>query len=521
MIRYLFLLFFTLFLYANNLKIASYNVENLFDLEANGSEYKEFIPNSDSNWNENIFNIKFANVLKVIEDLDADVIALQEIENENIIKLLKEKLPQYKYYTFSKYDTSSVGLGFLSKIKILESKNLDFKLKNERYRPILETTFLYDGVEFKIFNNHWPSKKSPESYRIKYAKDLQDRVSILPKDYDYILLGDFNSDYDEFQTFKNNIHLNNSENITGINHVLNTILNDNYITTNDILKESKKVHYNLWLELPSNERFSTKFRSQNSTLDNMILPYSLFDNKKLSYVPKSFTVFKPNYLYKNGEIFRWKVKDSKKEKIHQGEGFSDHLPIFGLFSLGLESKNIFINKKDITFIKDLYEIEKLEKSIILNDIVVIYKDKDSAIIKKKDDKAIFIYKNAQDLKVGFSYNIQINQIYDYFGTKEIKEFLVNQENKKYENYENLYLDGSLVDIFDFKYTNEIITNLTGIIKKQKLYINKNKYIKLYSKNKNILPKDGQNITILSGHLSPYKGNMQIIIYKSTDYKVNN
>ena len=63
--------------------------------------------------------------------------------------------------------------------------------------------------------------------------------------------------------------------------------------------------------------------------------------------------------------------------------------------------------------------------------------------------------------------------------------------------------------------------LTGIIKKQKLYINKNKYIKLYSKNKNILPKDGQNITILSGHLSPYKGNMQIIIYKSTDYKVNN
>ena len=108
-----------------------------------------------------------------------------------------------------------------------------------------------------------------------------------------------------------------------------------------------------------------------------------------------------------------------------------------------------------------------------------------------------------------------------FGTKEIKEFLVNQEKKKYENYENLYLDGNLVDIFDFKYTNEIITNLTGIIKKQKLYINKNKYIKLYSKNKNILPKDGQNITILSGHLSPYKGNMQIIIYKSTDYKVNN
>ncbi len=521
MIKYLILLLFTLSLFANNLKIASYNVENLFDLESNGSEYKEYIPNSDSNWNKENFNIKFANVIKVIEDLDADIIALQEIENENVIKLLKEKLPQYKYYTFSKYDTSSVGLGFLSKIKIIESKNLDFKLKSERYRPILETTFLYDGVEFKIFNNHWPSKKSPESYRIKYAKDLQDRVSTLAKDYDYILLGDFNSDYDEFHTFKNNAHLNNSENLTGINHVLNTILNDTYITTNDILKESKKVHYNLWLELPSNERFSTKFRNQNSTLDNMILPYSLFDDKKLSYVPKSFTVFKPPYLYNNGQIYRWKVKESKNEKVHQGEGFSDHLPIYALFSLDLKDKNIFKDDKPISTIKDLYEIEKLEKPIILNDVIVIYKDEDSAIIKKENDKPIFIYKNAQDLKVGFSYNMQINQIFDYFDTKEIKDFLIKQENKKYENYKNLYLDGSLVDIFDFKYTNEIITNLSGIIKKQKLYINKDKYIKLYSKNKDILPKDGQNITILSGHLTSHKGNMQIVIYKSTDYKVNN
>jgi len=115
LIKYLILLLFTLSLFANNLKIASYNVENLFDLESNGSEYKEYIPNSDSNWNKENFDIKFANVVKVIEDLDPDIIALQEIENENVIKLLKEKLPQYKYYTFSKYDTSSVGLGFLSK----------------------------------------------------------------------------------------------------------------------------------------------------------------------------------------------------------------------------------------------------------------------------------------------------------------------------------------------------------------------------------------------------------------------
>ena len=56
------------------------------------------------------------------------------------------------------------------------------------------------------------------------------------------------------------------------------------------------------------ERFSTKFRSQNSTLDNMILPYFYFDNKNYHMFQNHFTVFKPNYLYKNGEIFRWKIK---------------------------------------------------------------------------------------------------------------------------------------------------------------------------------------------------------------------
>ena len=125
MYKYLIIFIFATFLNAQDLKIASYNVENFFDLSYDKTEYDEYIPNNKSLWNQRNFNIKLENIIKVIEDLDADIIALQEIENENVIKLLKEKLPQYKYYTFSKYDTSSVGLGFLSKVKIIESKNLD------------------------------------------------------------------------------------------------------------------------------------------------------------------------------------------------------------------------------------------------------------------------------------------------------------------------------------------------------------------------------------------------------------
>ena len=92
--------------------------------EINPGEYDEYIPNNKYLWNQRTFDAKLKNIIKVLNDLDADIIALQEIENENLIKLLKQKLPQYSYYTFSKYPSSAVGLGFLSKIPIKNSKIL-------------------------------------------------------------------------------------------------------------------------------------------------------------------------------------------------------------------------------------------------------------------------------------------------------------------------------------------------------------------------------------------------------------
>ncbi|HRG61033.1 MAG TPA: hypothetical protein PLU59_03705 [Aliarcobacter cryaerophilus] len=131
MYKYLIIFIFATFLNAQDLKIASYNVENFFDLSYDKTEYDEYIPNNKSLWNQRNFNIKLENIIKVIEDLDADIIALQEIENENLIKLLKQKLPQYSYYNFAKYPSSAVGLGFLSKIPIKNSQNLNVKFEKE------------------------------------------------------------------------------------------------------------------------------------------------------------------------------------------------------------------------------------------------------------------------------------------------------------------------------------------------------------------------------------------------------
>lgn len=224
MYKLLFLLLLCINAFSQNFKVASYNVENLFDLTKQNSEYKEFIPNTKSNWNNATFNIKLNNVIKVIKEIDADIIALQEIENKAVLLQLFKRLPQYKYYSFAKYPRSAVGVAFLSKIKIKDNRQIDVKFRNKLFRPILESTFELNNQEFKIFNNHWPSKAVAESYRVTYAKELQDRLNKLPKDYDYILLGDFNSNYDEMFSIKSNKKLNNTQGITGINQILNTSL---------------------------------------------------------------------------------------------------------------------------------------------------------------------------------------------------------------------------------------------------------------------------------------------------------
>lgn len=523
MIKLLILTFLFFNCFAKDFTISSYNVENLFDLEKNNTEYKEFIPYRKSMWNKKNFNIKIDNTIRVLKDLNSDIIALQEIENKNILKKLQEKLPEYKYISFSKYNNSAVGIGFLSKIEIIDNKQIDVYFKKRVYRPILESTFKINNIEFKIFNNHWPSKRVAESFRIKYAKKLQDRLKKLPKDYDYILLGDFNSNYDENRSFKYNKKLNNTYSITGINQVLNTTYKKKYITYDDVLKIDKKVHFNLWLDLENKDRFSSKFRNQNNTPDNIILSPALLDNKKISYIPKSFNVFKADYLYKNKKINRWQMNVYKYNKIHKGYGYSDHLPIFAKFSTSKENlnpvKQILKNEENQTHnIKYLYIKAKLIQPVILKNVIVIYKSKNNAIIKEKNGKAIYIYKRAKNLKVGYSYNLQINQITNYHGLKEIINFEIIKNNGKYQEYKSLILDANNIDIFNAKYQNNIIKNLKGKFINKKLYFN-DKSIKIFAKDKTLLPKNNQNISIISAHLGTYRGNPQILIHKKSDIKV--
>lgn len=504
------ILFLSLNIFARDFSLVSYNVENFFDLNYDKTEYKEYIQKK-SNWNEKNFQKKLNNIVKVLKDINADIYALQEVENQSLLKLLQKKLPEYKYISFAKNKKSATGLGFLSKIKIINTKiiNIDFKYK--LFRPIIRSDFEFENNKFSIYNNHWPSKRNPESYRVKYALALKDEISKLEKTYDYILLGDFNTNYNESKYLYLNKKLNNTQGLSGINNVLNTTLNNNFIKKETIINNKKVVHYNLYLELKQKDRFSAFYRNEKMTPDNILLPKALFDNKNISYINNSFKIIKYPYLISNNQINRWKIKNNQ----HLSNGFSDHLPIFAKFSTNefIHEKND-IQSKNIYKINDLYKFNFEEKNFLLNSIHVIYKHKNSCIIKQNKQRAIFIYKNCKNLEEGFVYDIKVENHSSFYGLKQILS--IKKLRKKFFNkdYKNLYIKTSNPFLVN---ENEIIKDFSGVYKNSYIYFD-DKKIKIYSKDKSLLPNNNKNITIIRAHLALYKSKKQIILYKKSDYK---
>jgi endonuclease/exonuclease/phosphatase family metal-dependent hydrolase len=208
------------------MKIATYNVENLFDLEKSGYEYDEFIPNTEANWNQRTYKIKLKNIAQAIKDVNADIIALEEIESLQALKDLRFTLKQnglyYQYFSIANTKNTNIKVALLSKYPFIYSKDLTVTT-SFRYRNILENKFNIDGKEFYLFVNHWKSKSGPESQRITSAKVLMKRINEIGQDKNIILLGDFNSDYEEYIKFLKKRKHNDTDGKTGINHILKSI----------------------------------------------------------------------------------------------------------------------------------------------------------------------------------------------------------------------------------------------------------------------------------------------------------
>lgn len=316
------------------IKIATYNVNNLFDAVADGTEYPEYDPQGPYGWNPAMAEIKAANIAKVLSALQADIVCLQEIETGKSLNLLLRKLKaggqSYPYAAMADKYPTTVKCAVISAWPITAGKEIS---PGEEMRSILQVTVEIDRRPLILFVNHWKSKQGPESRRLIYANALKGAIDRLDPNTDYIIAGDFNADCDEFISFSGSPDLNDTGGVTGINHVLGTIADGRLITETDLVRPVRDAgHYNLWLELPPHRRWSYLYSGRAHTPDSFLLPRGLYDNRGISYIDNSFDRFDPDFLFDGTKnIFRWQRADKGRGR-HLGKGYSDHLPIFALFS---------------------------------------------------------------------------------------------------------------------------------------------------------------------------------------------
>ena len=499
-------------LFATPFKVASYNVENLFDASYQGTEYEEYIPGRH-NWTKRMAEIKLDHTAEVICDLDADIVALQEVENESIFNALQKRLKRvgcpYRYSAITHKKGAPIQVAILSRFPL--KKHRDLQVSFSPYvRNILEVEAEIDGHSLTIFANHWKSKsrKGVESKRIAYARTLEKRILSMPASKEYIILGDLNSNYDAYLTLPKK--LNDTQGRTGINHILKTIDHNELISKSQIRKAPKGTHYSTWNELPFKERWSHKFYGHRSTLDHILLPPSMFDGKGIDYVNNSFRVFKSDRLFTSkGYINRWQIKNGK----HTGKGYSDHLPIYAVFDTKPYRPSLkdTPQKATVGSIEDLYKMDQLDHPIVLEDVVVVLKRGRYAVVKQSPNgRGIFIFGAVQGIKEGMKFDIRVQEISTYKGLKEITA-LVKLKEKGRVDITPYYAP------LDVMQQNEVVRNLTGMYKNKYFYVN-GKKIPLYFKNRKLAPKNGSKIKIDYAHLGYYK-KLQLVVYSKKDFTI--
>ncbi len=323
--------------------LLSYNVENLFDLVDNGTEYTEYVPYK-RNWNNETYSKKLKNLASAIAASDADILVLCEIENRHAGMELKKALlregQRYRYIAAGvEPNPATTCQVILSRFPIVSTEGYGIPKTGSYFtRNILEADIDLGSCILKIFALHLPSKRYPESERIRAAQILYKRLKNLPDGTEYVIAGDFNSNYNEAETFFTE-RLDDTKGMTAINHLLKTVRSKpglflDYITEHELIGCSKKLlHYDLWLELHENQRCNYKYRGRCNTLDHILVPASMYDSIGISYIDNSFSLFTwDGRLLFNGVPYRWKMRHGKNGRYHIGEGFSDHLPIIAKFT---------------------------------------------------------------------------------------------------------------------------------------------------------------------------------------------
>ncbi len=311
-----------------------YNVENLFDDVADGSEYREFDPRR-SGWSSELFALRVDTIAEVVRKAvpgGPDILAIQEVENMRALEALQSALRdlRYTHVVLVPKRGLATNTGILSRLPVAQVHSFAVpRWKGDAVRDVVEAEIVSGGKTLHLLNNHWKSKtegpRETEESRLRASRVVNHRLrQILAEDpsADVIVAGDLNENSDDYRRsgrmFQTALILF-GEKVPPAFSSSSIFLTG--VPAEAGLRDGRLVLYDPWFEVAPSDRGSYVYRKQWQTLDHVLLSAGLFDGKGFTYRTGSFKVFRPPFLLTaKGAPRKW---DSLKGK----RGYSDHLPL--------------------------------------------------------------------------------------------------------------------------------------------------------------------------------------------------
>ena len=156
-------------------------------------------------WDSETKDAKLKNLARDIllyDETGPDILALQEVENINILKQLFKLLEPYGYIDLElleSKDYRGIDTAIISKFEIIDSTLHYIKFSGEfedkDTRPILDSTILINDKKIKVYNVHFPAGYHDVSMRIDSLNKLKKLLQMhkMPT----VALGDFNVNTEE------------------------------------------------------------------------------------------------------------------------------------------------------------------------------------------------------------------------------------------------------------------------------------------------------------------------------------
>jgi len=201
------------------ISIATWNVQTFFDVDFSGTEYSEF-NNPKTDWSKEKYYVRLLRMAEALTKINVDVVALEEIENINVVYDIVDVLPytsKFHYAVFAKQQGSPFGLALFSRYPISKARThqiqpmQNISVESVSFRPILEVHLKVPKNDVVIFVNHWKSKASDAElskiFRQSQQRMLADCIFYTKeetKSENLVIaaIGDFNQKTEEFEIDK-------------------------------------------------------------------------------------------------------------------------------------------------------------------------------------------------------------------------------------------------------------------------------------------------------------------------------